>query len=242
MEVGGGFVPMEVNLTQAPQFTLYGDGTVVFKPLPDPNEPFFRGTWDPWLTGKMTEEGVQALLAYALSTGRLANAKQTYDDNTCADCPTTVFNLNAGGVEKVVSVHGLSSEALPGQGDAADRSGFNQLAQLLQNFETEARSGTVQDLAPYDAHLFRVTLLEAMGGQPTSEPIDWPWDDVSVEDFPRGDELGAILHMTQDQVAELLDLPSGGAAGIWVIAPDDSLMQFAIRPLLPDEQAAVQGI
>jgi hypothetical protein len=240
MEQGGGFMPMESNLVQAPQFTLYGDGTVVFKPMPGENAPFMGGTWEPWLTGKMTEDGVQALLQYALGTGRLANAKEVYEDNMCADCPTTWFNVNAGGVEKLITVHALA-EALPGQGDAADRSGMNQLAQLLNNFETEAQAGTVENLAAYEPQVYKVVLLEAMGGQPSSEPLSWPWNDLTPADFPSGDEAGGIRMMTSEEVASIAEVPNGGASGIWVEAPDGELMQMAARPLLPDEQAAVEG-
>ena len=55
----------------------------------------------------MDEEGIQALLLYALDTGRLANAKDDYDNPMIADAGTTIFNLNAGGEEKVVTVYAL---------------------------------------------------------------------------------------------------------------------------------------
>jgi hypothetical protein len=74
-------------------------------------------------------------------------------------------------------------------------------------------------------------------GEPAGQPIDWPWDDVSIDDFPApGDEPGQSLTMTREQVAELTEVPNGGVPAIWVTAPDDSLVQFAVRPLLPDEE------
>jgi hypothetical protein len=237
-EVGGGFVPMEFFATQAPTFTLYGDGTVIYQAGPNP--AFGEsGAMPAWVMGKMTEEGVQALLQYALSTGRLANAKEQYDNPMIADAPTTTFVLNAGGAEKVVSIYGLG-EAMPGVPDAADRAGFIQLSNLLGNFQAEADSGTVTDVQAYDANMYRVTMFEGFG-EPTAEPLDWPWDDLSVEDFPRGDEPGAIRMMTRDEVAELVEVPNGGAQAIWVTTPDDMLVQFAARPLLPDEEAVVES-
>ncbi len=239
MDVGGGFVPMEFVATQAPTFTLYGDGTVIFQSA---ESPAF-GTSGPlpaWITGKMSEESVQVLLQYALSTGKLLGAKPQYDNPMIADASTTVFNINAGGIEKVVSIYGLFEESMPGIPDAADRAGFWQLSELLRTFENEAEAGTVTNIQPYRPEMYRVTMFEGMG-QPQSEPIEWPWEDLTVEDFPRGDEPGAIRMMTAEEVAELVEVPNGGALAIWVEAPDGELVQFAVRPLLPDEQAAVEA-
>src|SRR6185503_10994020 len=67
-EEGGGFVPIDFIATQAPSFTLYGDGTVVFRdgqaPPPDAVGSVIRSV--PFQTVKIDEEGIQALLEYAL--------------------------------------------------------------------------------------------------------------------------------------------------------------------------------
>ena len=237
-EMGGGFVPLEVNLTHVPQFTLYGDGTVVFRS----SRPWsFGEPPPPMLTGKMTEEGIQALLTYALDTGGLATAKANYDNQMIADASTTTFVLNAGGASKVVTIYALGEGIDMGAPDQADRARFAQLQNLLMNFEAEATSGTVDELTEYDAEFYRVILLEDMGGQPINEPIEWPWDDVALDDFPAGgDEPGRIMNMPREQVAELVEVPNYGQAGIWVVAPDDTLVQLAVRPLLPDEIAAAE--
>jgi hypothetical protein len=238
METGGGFVPMEFNATQAPTFTLYGDGTVIFQSGVMP--PFGTGGALPaWIKGTMSEENIQALLAFALQDGRLANAREAYDSMMCADCPTTWFTLNAGGASKTVAINGLSEVQQAGP-DAADLAGFSRLQQLLANFQAEAESGTATDLVPYEPDIYRVTMFEAMGAQPMSEPIEWPWDDIAPDDFPRGDEPGGILMMRSDDVAALAEVPNGGALSIWALTPDEELVQFAVRPLLPDEAAAVQ--
>ena len=52
----------------------------------------------PWLTSKLDETAVQALLQYALTTGRLANAKETYDNPMVADAGSTIFTINAEGM------------------------------------------------------------------------------------------------------------------------------------------------
>lgn len=232
---GGGFVPVGFLVTEAPQFTLYGDGTVVFQQVDTRQGGAFGGqAYLPWLTGHLDEEGVQALLRYALGTGRLLNAKQTYDNMLIADAPTTVFNLNAGGLQKVVSVYALMEQSQPGP-DTADLTGFSQLFTLLSNFETQDGIG---DVVPYDAAAYRVVLIQAFG-DPVGAPKAWPWDDLTLDDFPAADEPNdRSLIMTRDQVALLLEVPTGGHPGIWVKAPDDTLVTFGVRPLLPDEVPA----
>ena len=187
-----------------------------------------------WVMGKMSEENIQALLAFALDRGRLAGARDTYDNMMCADCSTTTFVINAGGLNKVVSVYALSEIVEPGP-DQADLEGFSQLQQLLANFESEAQAGTITDLTDYHPELYRVTMYEAMGAEPMSEPVDWPWADITPSDFPRGDEPGGVQVMTRDEVSALVEVPNGGALGLWATTPDDELVHFALRPLLPEE-------
>jgi hypothetical protein len=236
MEVGGGFVPMGFFLTQAPTFTLYGDGTVIFQQIDNRANAFDSGRL-PWLVGHLDEEAIQALLNFALTQGRLANAREQYDQGMVADAPTTVFVLNAGGQAKTVSVAALSELPDPGP-DAADRQGFLQLSQVLSTFQNQEELG---DVEPYQAELYRVVLTEGFG-QPVGEAIEWPWEDVAPEDFVAGDEPGAIAHLDGEHVAGLLEVPTGGHPGVWVLDPDENQVQMGVRPLLPDEVALIEEV
>ena len=230
MEQGGGFMPMNFSITQAPQFTLYGDGTVIFQQIDNRGAPFGTLGYLPWLVGHLDEEGIQALLAFAMGPGRLANAKDNYDNPMIADAGTHVFNLNAAGEEKVVNVYALGLEGQPGP-DQADRAGFSQLAAVLNDFASQDGLG---DVVAYEPEFYKVVLVEAFGN-PVGAPIDWPWTDVDPDDFASGDEPGAIKILDAEHVAELMEVPNGGHIGIWVTDPDDKLVQLAVRPLLPDE-------
>lgn len=237
MEQGGGFVPMEFLVTQAPQFTLYGDGTVVFRPLPDASGVAFGDPLPPFLTGRVSEADVQALLAYALDTGHLRDAKDFYMDATIADAPSTYFVIKADGVDKTVNVYALGID-VQNSPDAADRAAFADLAKRLGSFETEARAGAVDAVVSYDPDLYRVTLFDQAGAEPQTQPIDWPWKDLTPADFVKGDEPGAVKMLTREQTSKLIDVPNGGQMSIWVKAPDGSVVEFGVRPLLPDEAAA----
>ncbi len=236
MEQGGGFVPFGFLVTQAPQFTLYGDGRVIFQQVDTRGAPF-GAAYLPWLVGHLDEDGIQALLQFALQTGRLANAKDTYDNNMCADCGSTTFVVNAAGMEKVVNIYALMEIPDPGP-DGADRAGFSKLAAVLNNFENETGLG---DVTAYEPELYKVILLEG-SGEPVGAALAWPWDDLTVRDFVIvGDAQGGVAFLDAEHVSKLLEVPNGGHPGIWVTDPDDNFVQFGVRPLLPDEQATVEA-
>ena len=212
-EVGGGFVPFEFFITQAPQFSLYGDGTVVWRPQEEMARIGPPGGGLPrFVQGRLDEQGIQALLSFALGQGRLAGGREHYAQDSCADCPSTVFRVNAGGVIKQVTVDALGMVEMEGA-DAADRRGFALLAETLASFDQQARAGVAGDITLYDPALYRVVLSEATAEM--GEPAAWPWQDVALEDFESLDtgwQRRAVL--TREQVALVTEVPSGGAASI----------------------------
>ena len=231
MEEGGGLMMPNLFASDAPIFTLYGDGTVIFKQV-DNRVGAFNLPQLPWLVGHLSEESVQALLRFALGEGRLLDAKPNYENPMIADAGNTIFTLNAAGQEKVVNIYALFESEMQGVPDAADRAGFAQLRQVLTAFETQEGLGEV---APYDAEWYRVTLLQSFG-EPMGEVQEWPWDDLTPADFPAGDEPGGIANLDREHVALLMDVPNGGHPTLWTLAPDgEEFVSFGVRPLLPEE-------
>ncbi|MBA2569845.1 MAG: hypothetical protein H0V04_01550, partial [Chloroflexi bacterium] len=64
-----------------------------------------------------------------------------------------------------------------------------------------------------------------------------PWDDLSLDDFPSGDEPTRATTLTPEQVGAVTTEPTGGVAGLRISDEDGTVWQLAIRPLLPDEVA-----
>jgi len=76
-------------------------------------------------------------------------------------------------------------------------------------------------------------------GEPVGQVLDWPWDDLTVADWPDAEEPdGRIKVLDSEHVAKLMEVPNGGHIGIWVTTPDGTNVQFGVRPLLPDEVEA----
>ena len=145
-------MPMEFFTTAAPEFTLYGDGTVIFKPVDTrAGDPFGGQGMLPYQVGHLDEDGVQALLRFALGEGRLLNAKANYENNMVADAGTTTLTLNAGGLNKVVNIYALGMEDPNLPQDVADRQGFQALTDQLGTFEQRGqrrRAGRSDRLRP----------------------------------------------------------------------------------------------
>ena len=234
MEQGGGFVPIEFMITQAPSFSLYGDGTLIFRPTDDPGPVGGVSLGPPrFVQVQLSEEHIQALLRFALGQGRLLDARDHYAQNMCADCPTTIFTLSAADMSKTVAVDALSEIEAAGP-DAVDRRGFAQLAQTLNGFEQRARAGELGEVTLYDPQLYRVVLMEAQPGQ--GEAVAWPWPDLTVDDFPvEGDGFRRVAVLSRELVAMVVEVPTGGVGSIVVEAPNDVLWTIGIRPLLPNE-------
>ena len=178
-EEGGGFMMPAFVATQAPHFTLYGDGTIVFRnPLteapPAVGPVFFN---NPYRTATLNEEQIQELLEFALTEGGLATAKLQYENNMVADAGTAIFTIDAGGLEKTVNVYALGLEA-EGAPDQPARLQFKALADRLTNFDQNGSIPTDQ----YTPTGYRAVLIDT-NGFPGEGAIAWPWADIAPSDF-----------------------------------------------------------
>ncbi len=230
MEQGGGFVPLEYSLTQVPQFTLYGDGTVIYQ-RQDPS--LAPGERPPLAQARMDAEQIDALLRFALGPGRLEDARDAYEDFTIADAPSTFFTLDAAGIRKSVRITALG-EVEPSGPDATHRRGFQQLAAILNDFGSHVEQGNATDAGVYAAEAYRATLMDV--GESTVEPIEWPFTSVEPSDFKAESGGGfRVAVISAEDAGKVTEVPSGGAASIGLRMPDDTVLVLALRPLLPDE-------
>jgi len=233
---GGGFVPAEFFVTALPIFTLYGDGSILFRnpdDQPAADENFFL-RHNPLKAAKLSEAQIQEVLEFAISQGGLGVAREQYDNPMMADVGSAIFTLRAGGREKTVTVVGLTEGGAEGP-DAIARKAFLTLAQRLRNFDD---GGTYPTVA-YDPPAYRAILQEVTGVVAKTRP--WPWANLKVADFPTPkDPNGALVFpqrvLTPSEVAEIgLGDLRGGALGIYLDGPNGKQYSLALRPLLPGE-------
>jgi hypothetical protein len=238
MEVGGGFVPLGYLASQAPTFSLYGDGTVIYRspqgeepsPLPSPFAEVIRSAT--FRTGKLSEAEVQDLLAFALDTGGLRTAEASYDPGNVADASSTIFTIDAGGVRRTVSIVALQAGAWPSGDKAIPR--FIRLADRLDALDVWGRLP-----GRYSPERYRTMLSDFQADGP-GEPHGWPWPNRKPADWalPTDQALPPFptLVMTPAEVAATgVTDPEGGFQNLMLRGPDGVVYQFAARPLLPDE-------
>jgi hypothetical protein len=227
-EESGGFVPIEFLATSAPSFTLYGDGTVVFRdpqaPPPEPVGNVSRSV--PFQTIRLGEEGIQTLLEQGLGPGGLGVAVGPYM-GLGTDIPTATFTVNADGRTKQVSVTGLSPDMHPQNAIIVGQ--LARYADRLRTFGNDIAGEVVYQPVAYRDVLQRVD--EANG-----PVVDWPWSDVMPADFVAGQNDFLLNRtMTPAEVAAL-GIPGveGGLFGL-LLKKDGAAYSFSLRPLLLDE-------
>lgn len=228
MESGGGFVPVEFFATAAPTFTLYGDGTVVFRdPTATPPDPVGNvNRLAPFMTIRLAEEGIQALLAEAIGPGGLGRAAGPYQ-GLGADIPTTTFTITADGRTKEVSVVGLSPDMHPENAQIV-----TVLAALARRLEGFAAAVAGEQVYVPDA--YRGILMKV--DQPFGAVVAWPWAGIEPAAFVGGEnDLFKLRTMTPAEVGALaIPAIEGGFQGL-TVQKSGKLYTFALRPLLPDE-------
>jgi hypothetical protein len=239
MEEGGGFVPIEFNAAQAPLFTLYGDGVVVFQQLltefPQPGaDGITRNV--AWRTAQLDAGQIEELLTFALGPGGLGAARDNYAADGIMDAPNTIFTVDGGGVTKTVTINALGFDD-PNNPDGPARASFRKLADRLRDFDN---GGTISTEV-YVPASYRALIIEREP-DPLLIPVAWPWSEIGPSDFtqPAADGTGAPFPhrtMTAAEVAALGfgDVP-GGIQGLVLKGPDGKLYSFILRPLLPGEK------
>jgi hypothetical protein len=239
-EEAGGLVAPSFFVSQTPHFSLYGDGTVVFRnpaaePPPAVGSVFVM---NPLRTAHLSEEQAQEVLALALGEGGLAAARPEYTNDMVADASTAVFTIDAGGIRKQVSVYALGID-LPEEGAGADgpaRAAFSKLAQRLADFD---QGGTIPTEV-YTPEAYRGTLLESPGAV-APDIREWPWPELTPADFTTGGDQERPFpsrRMTPAEIEELgIDGYEGGFQGMLMTGPDGKTYGFSLRPLLPEESA-----
>lgn len=241
---GGGFVMPAFAMVQVPYFTLYGDGTVIYRPVSEPfpeTKPGEPMRFPPLRVATMTEEQVQALLRDALGAGGLGVARERYENQLVADAPTAVFTIVADGRQRQVSVYalglGMADPANPGPDDEI-LAAMATFAERLRNFDQEVAAGNATAVGQYQPDRFRASLLEGGFVEGPSRP--WPWPTFGPGDFAMFDDgtgFGFPSRVLSGLEVSLLGVegPEGGLSGIVLAGPDGTTYALGLRPLLPDE-------
>jgi hypothetical protein len=213
-----------------PEFTLYGDGTIIFRDetraATPAKGPVARGT--PFARAHLAEDQVQALLAFALTDGGMAVAAPKYDSGGegCDDGVWT-YTLHAGGIDRRVESGGC----------------VDILEQLGAHLRSVAADARAQAWAPdaYWASLVRTRTLVRSGllSRVPATDVRWPWPRIRPADFARLKDSwpeGEALRLLTVAEAARLGVTGGGVQRTYLLGPDGTTAYALLTwPMLPDE-------
>jgi alpha-tubulin suppressor-like RCC1 family protein len=206
-----------------PEFTLYGDGTVIFggdlANLLPAEDPIVRAA--PFMIGQLDEDQVQSLLRFALGEGGLADACEVYPTNDIDGFGGPVFTIRAGGLEKRVEVDGPSP--------------LGQLTEQISGFV----SGTGVQTRVWVPDRFWGILNDAASNieigllpdprEAGSAP--WPWPGIAPEEFS-----GRRVMSPAEAAVLGLSNHGGVVRRVYLIGPDGTtIYSFSMWPMAPDE-------
>lgn len=219
-----------------PEFTLYGDGTVIVRnalgELPPADGPIVRA--QPFRIAHLGEDQVQSLLRFAIGEGGLGDANEQYEStstDTDDASSAAAFMIRAGGLDKRVDMFGPVHP-------------FSSLRDHLLFFAERSGSPTqVWVPGSYWGLLIEVSSWIEVGvvqDPPDSAIAAWPWEGISP--WVVGTATDAVDEsrrrvMSTDEAAVLSLSDNGGVVQqIYLFGPDGgTIYSFSLWAMLPDE-------
>jgi hypothetical protein len=246
IETGGGFVPVEYNLTQLPGLTIYGDGTVlVTGPMieiyPQPAMPNLQ-------KATISQGDIDKILAAAKKAGLFANGVD-YGQPSITDVGTTTITINADGQTYTSNIYALGMEEVLKGGtsygltvqQAEARAVVSQFTIETGDLDTFLK--TTLAWAQYEFASLAVfsrandpanPAYDTDGVQPNH--LDWPLGDIATTGEAVQPEGYRRVVVTGSDLAQLQPL-LGQATQITLWKSADREYYLYFRPLLPDESA-----
>jgi hypothetical protein len=237
---GGGFVPVEYNLTATPEFTLYGDGRVIISgPViaiyPPPGLPNLQ-------TAVIPGAAIDAILSAAQEAGLLQNDVD-YGQPGITDVSTTSFVVNVGGIAYRSDVYALGMEAGAGSLSMEQQQARAAIQDLRGKLiDLTAFVAAIPTWSPYEYKSIAV-FSRAVDPKATTDPtdvqpnkLDWPLADLSTLGTavdPAGYRRAVISGQELTKLQPLLR----DATAITLWTSGQTAYNLYFRPLLPDEKS-----
>jgi len=236
----GGFIAPSFSLKQVPQFTLFGDGSII---TPGAEPAIYPGAALPPIERQIvTEAGIQAILRSAIAAGLKDGTDHTDLGSTgIADAGTTVFTFAADGVSHTVKVYALAE--LPVRPDGMSVKEFQERATLegflngLGTLQTWLPAGSLGPSRPYDAQGARVFVSAYRPDPQLQEPTNrWPLGTALASFGAAAGISGTRCAVVEGQDWSAALLPAATRANEltpWTSGGQRYALSF--RPLLPNE-------
>jgi Regulator of chromosome condensation (RCC1) repeat len=222
----------DASFQPGPEFTLYGDGTIIFRDETAQAAPSKGGIKraGPFRIARLPESQVQSLLRFALDEAGLRLAISSYDTGG-EGCwgGTWTYTLHVVGLDERVESGGC--------GDA-----LGLLAEHLRGVAA-ASTSDVWTSERHWASLLRARTLVKRGAlsRMPATTVPWPWPDLTPADFAwsSDDGLGRegrrVMPAEEASVLGLSD-DGGVVRRVYLLGPDGTTVyHFSLWPASPDE-------
>jgi hypothetical protein len=215
-----------------PEFTLYGDGTAIFRSeraeLPPTQRSILRVP--PFMIAQLTEDQVQSLLRFALGEGGLMAACERYESRDVDGFGSAVFTVHAGVLDKRIESFGESPLGpVINRLLSLDRDGSIP----TRTWEPDRFRGSLFELGPYEEG-WVLPNPDVVG------ILAWPWPGLAPDDFvtppdPGWESPRRILSAAEAAVHGFSD--NGGLVQRVYIRGrvGKTLYYFSMWPVFPDE-------
>jgi hypothetical protein len=239
VETAGGFTPPEFQLRLIPEFSLYGDGSLL---TPGPQIEIYPPPALPSVqTQPISEDGVQAILQAAIDAGvDTGNDMTDMGSTAIADAPTTTFTISANGETHSFGVYalGISTGRPPGmsQEEYQARRTLAAFVGQLGDLGSWLPAGSVGATTAYEPTGSRVyvgdvrrddTLHQSKVAWPLATPLA-----TFGEDTDLGYRCGVV---TGPDWTDTLAPVAGQTNELTPWTSEGSSFGLVFRPLLPDE-------
>ena len=231
----GGFVPVEWALTQVPEFTLYGDGTVI---VTGPIDLIYPGPALPNLqTTTVSEDTVQAILVAAREAG-LFSSGVDYGQPGITDMNTATITVNAEGKTYRSDIYALGMEQGAGgltMQQQQARAAVAALTGKLQNLGVFQNGEPVWAPYQYSAlAVFSVAVNPDVTPEVEPNRLQWPLADLATLGTAVAPEGYRKAIVSGDDLSSLQPLLAQANQGtVWTFGDHEYNLYF--RPLLPGE-------
>jgi hypothetical protein len=215
--VGGlpGDDPLELDM---PDFTLYGDGTVIYRAT-DP-------AGDSWAIATLPNDSIAELLEFIRGKGFMEFTYDQPEPGSVSDAQTTLLYVNAKSEANAVSAYALDSDAE--DGDAWDQfRALQEIVERLDEVDPVALGGSVEgEFAPEQT---RIIAQLTNSPEAPAAAIDWPYPKIA---------LPALVHADGSAVEFLVDGDVGRMPvprfETYVI--NGTFYRVGFQPVLPHEE------
>jgi len=236
---GGGFTAPEYQLRTIPEFSLYGDDSII---TPGPQIEIYPPPALPSIqTQPVSEDGVQAILQAAIDAGVDTGVDMTDMGSTMiADAPTTTFTISVNGATNTFAVYalGMGSGDCPKGMAAAEcdaRTALSSFVGQLSKLDGWLPAGSLGEMATYDPTGSRVYVGDVRHDeQLPQKKAAWPLEPPLAsfgDDTGTGYRCGVVTGSDWTTLQPV-------AAGTNELTPwtsDGTSYGLVFRPLLPDE-------